>query len=139
MSGMSAIDYLKMPPPTPSIQSTPISHSTHPKTPQPPPATLSINDQIKLCSLKYKIMKRLTDMFQLPNLMSPFKNIVILQFLCLLIDRYKQDADHANLVRLHALMDNAFRTTTISISAMDECIYLCNNPRIVEAIYYFTQ
>jgi hypothetical protein len=84
-------------------------------------------------------MKRLSDMFQLPNLMSPFKNIVILQFLSLLIEKYKHDPDHQILVRLHGIMDNAFRTATISLSAMDECIYLCNNPKIVEAIYFFTQ
>ncbi len=136
MPGMSAIDYLKMPPPTPSIQSSPISHSTHHAN---PPATLSANDQIKLCSIKYKIMKRLSEMFQLTNLMSPFKNMVILQFLCLLVEKYKHDPDHPNLVRLHGIMDNAFRTATVSLSAMDECIYLCNNPRIVEAIYLFTQ
>ncbi len=84
-------------------------------------------------------MKRLSEMFQLTNLMSPFKNMVILQFLCLLIEKYKHDPDHPPLVRLHGIIDNAFRTATVSLSAMDECIYLCNNPKILEAIYYFTQ
>lgn len=132
MSGMSAIDYLKMPPPTPSIQAPPISNHA--------PATLSTNDQLKLCSMKYKIMKNLVDMFQLSNLVvSPFKNMVILQFLCVLIDKHKHDPDHPFLVRLHGIMENAFRTTSVALSAMDECIYLCNNPRVIEAIYLFTQ
>lgn len=140
MSGMSAIDYLKMPPPTPSIQSPPISHPPpSPAVAATPTPQLSTNDQMKLCSMKYKIMKNLSVMFQLPNLVSPFKNMVILQFLCMLIDKHKHDPDQPMLVRLHAIMDNAFRTASISLSAMDECIYLCNNPRIVEAIYLFTQ
>jgi hypothetical protein len=119
---MSAVDYLKMPPQPPSIQSPPITQ---------PPAQLSTNDQIKMFSMKHKIMKNFVDMFQINNIaVSPYS---------LLIEKYKNDSDQHLLVRLHGFMESAFRTTTVTIGAMDECVYLLSNPRIVEAIYMFTQ
>jgi hypothetical protein len=128
---MSAVDYLKMPPQPPSIQSPPITQ---------PPAQLSTNDQIKMFSMKHKIMKNFVDMFQINNIaVSPYRNAMTLQFICLLIEKYKNDSDQHLLVRLHGFMESAFRTTTVTIGAMDECVYLLSNPRIVEAIYMFTQ
>jgi hypothetical protein len=135
---MSINEYLKIPPPSPSIQSPPISqnnNSTHTNT----PPQLSINDQIKICSMKYKITKNMSDMFQLTNLsVSPFRNTYILHFLCLLIEKYKNDSDQHILVRLHGIIESTFRTNTISINLIDECIYLLTNPRVVESIYLFT-
>jgi hypothetical protein len=142
---MSINEYLKMPPPTPSIQSPPIN--SHHKSPQsqntqippiPPPPQLSFNDQIKMLSMKYKIAKNFSEMFQLNNMVSPFRNMLILQFLGVLIEKYKNDPDHLALIRLHGIIDSAFRTTCVSFPSMDECIYLCNNPRVIEAIYHFT-
>ena len=144
---MSINEYLRIPPPTPSIQTPPIGQQQQPPLPpqpqQPPPHptshSLSLNDQIKMCSMKYKITKHLADMFQTSNLMaSPVRNMLVLQFLSMLIEKYKNDPDQVCLARLHGLMDTAFRTTSISILAIDECVYLCNNPRVIEAIYLFT-
>jgi hypothetical protein len=127
---MSINEYLKIPPPTPSIQSPPVSQH---------PPQLSLNDQIKMCSMKYKITKNFAEIFQLNNMVvSPIRNMLVLHFMCLLIEKYKNDPDQPLLVRLHGIIDSAFRTTSISLSLVDECIYLCNNPRVVEAIYLFT-
>ena len=131
-NNMSAVDYLKMPPPAPVTQ------------PQSPPssssAPLSLNDQIKMCAMKHKIMKNFAEMFQLANIVvSPFKNALAIQFLCILIEKYKNDMDHGILVRLHGIIDNAFRTTSVTLAAIDECVYLLTNPKIVEAVYMFTQ
>jgi hypothetical protein len=127
---MSINEYLKIPPPTPSIQSPPVSQH---------PPQFSLNDQIKLCSMKYKITKNFAEMFKLSNLViSPFRNMLILHFMVLLIEKYKNDPDQPLLVRLHGIIDSAFRTTSISLPLVDECIYHCNNPRVIEAIYLFT-
>ncbi len=133
---MSINEYLKIPPPSPpSIQSP----TAHQHTPPTHPHQLSINDQIKMCSMKYKIIKNFADMFQANAIsVSPFKNTILLHFFYLLIEKYKNDPDHPLLVRLHGVIENIFRTNTISLSLMDECIYLCNNPRVIEAIYIFT-
>jgi hypothetical protein len=132
---MSINEYLKIPPPTPSIQSPPVSQ--HQQSQHPP--QLSLNDQIKMCSMKYKISKNFAEMFQLSNMVvSPFRNMLVLHFMCLLIEKYKNDPDQPLLVRLHGIIDSAFRTTSISLSLVDECIYLCNNPKVIEAIYIFT-
>jgi hypothetical protein len=134
---MSVQEYLRIPPPTPSIQAPPVMQS-QPQTP-PMSHSLSLNDQIKMCSMKYKITKNFAEMFNLNNLMvSPIRNMLFLQFLGLLIEKYKNEPDQAYLIRMHGLMDTAFKTTSISILAIDECVYFCNNPRVIEAIYLFT-
>lgn len=130
MSGMPAIDYLKIPPPPPSIQSTPVN--------SPPPPQLSSNDQMKMLTMKYKITKNFAEMFQPSTIGYPFRNMLILQFMCVLIDKYKNDQDQPILIRLHSIMDAAIRSSPVSVSLMDECIYLCNNPRVIEAIFLFT-
>jgi hypothetical protein len=144
---MSINEYLMIPPPPPSIQSSPISH-THQQQPQmsasaspsSSPIPLSLNDQIKLCSMKYKIIRHFSEMFQLNNVMgSPIKNMLIFQFLGILIEKYQSDPDHVFLVRLHGLLDTSIRTATITLCAIEECIYLCNNPRVIETIYIFTK
>ncbi len=130
---MSINDYLKIPPPSPSIQSQPVNQ------PPPHPTHLSINDQIKMCSMKYKIIKNFAEMFQPTNLsISPIKNILILSFLAMLVEKFKNDPDQPLLIRLHGIVDNTFRTTTVSLPLIDECVYLCNNPRVIESIYLFT-
>lgn len=125
---MSINEYLKIPPTPPSIQSQPVnSHQ------------LSSNDQIKMLTMKYKISKNFTEMFQLYAISGhPFRNMLILQFMCVLIEKYKNDPDQPILIRLHSIIDTAIRSSTISVSLMDECIYMCNNPRIIESIYLFT-
>jgi hypothetical protein len=137
---MSINEYLKIPHPTPSIQTPPIPQTHTSSQSQAQPQSLTINDQIKMCSMKYKITKNIAEMFHSKNIgISPFRNMLVLHFLCLLIEKYKNDADHMLLSRLHGIMDASFRTNTISIHAMDECVYLFNNPRVVESLYLFTQ
>jgi hypothetical protein len=127
---MSINEYLHIPSPG----TTPPSPTT---APMPPPHTLSINDQIKLCGIKYKIMKNIEETLRKSAFHThTFQSMTILQYIGLLIEKYKNEQDQALLRRLYGLIDNSIKLYTTCIIQIEECIYLCNNPRIIDALHF---
>ena len=133
---MSINEYLHIPTAgtTPPSPTAPISG-----LPPPPPhtSTFSINDQLKLCGIKYKIMKNIEETLRKSFLHThAFQSLMILQYIGLLIEKHKNEHDQALLRRLYGLIENSMKLCTLCIPQIEECIYLCNNPRIIDALHF---